>query len=121
MKTKKEIIEETKIYYSEDVSRRAINTVCGEESGCEYLTEDGRMCAVGRCFIEEGLFLYGTSSSYFLEKMIDYFKDEYKIYDVEFWISLQKFHDESTFWDSEGLTSNGINYYEELLRKYGEE
>lgn len=50
MKTKLEIIEETAAYYCEDPSRRAYNRVnmFAFEPTCQYITLDGRRCAVGR-------------------------------------------------------------------------
>lgn len=109
MKTKTEIINETVLYYSEDVNRRSIS----EQGGCSYLNHEGKMCAVGRCFTEEGLEKYGNASNFFGLNMIDSFKEEYKVYDTGFWEDLQKLHDYSGNWTSVGLSNKGresVNY-----------
>lgn len=102
MKTKLEIIEETVNYYSEDTSRRAFNG-----SGCEYLMEDGRNCAVGRCFTEDGLSNFGNCRTCFDYDMIPYLKEEYRIDDYDFWCDLQELHDTNAFWNDNGLTKGG--------------
>jgi hypothetical protein len=115
MKTRTEIIQETVDYYSEDVSRRAVT-----DGGCEYLTKDGRSCAVGRCFTEEGLKEYKDCNTIFIRQMLFYFKDEYKIDDSIFWEDLQHLHDHSLYWCNSGLSKSGEKYVEKLLLKYKE-
>lgn len=115
MKTKLEIIEETVKYYSEDTSRRAFNG-----RGCEYLTKDGRMCAVGRCLSEEGLKKYGLYSGRFCPLMIEYMKEEYKISDEFFWKELQHFHDANIYWNEMGLSEEGEDQVRKLKILYKE-
>lgn len=50
MKTKTQIIEETANFYNSG-NRAAVETE-NTTNTCEYLTKDGRMCAVGRCLID---------------------------------------------------------------------
>lgn len=128
IKTKREIIEETLEYYKNNP--RAINN-----GVCSYYTKESNMCAVGRCLENPKEFedlineAHANSDSsgtgiedalnYFEEKLWDYFKPEYKINDLNFWRNLQRFHDTSYYWNDEGLTELGINYYQDLLKKYG--
>lgn len=115
MKTKTEIINETAAYYSEDVNRRSI----AKAGGCAYLNDEGKTCAVGRCFTEEGLGIWGNSSKFFDISMVDYFKEEYKIHDREFWEELQKLHDYSGHWADLGLSNKGrdkVNYLLEIYK-----
>lgn len=123
MKTKIEIIEETVAYYCEDVNRRALN----EHGGCAYLTDDGRMCAVGRCEIDppkinEGGFAKigsdqnGNSLAGNRSKIK--FKPEYEGHEIEFWEDLQFLHDEDDHWSDDGISEKGMDYAEELKKKY---
>lgn len=106
VKTQEQVVKETVDYYSEDVSRRAKTA----EGGCAYLTQDGRMCAVGRCLSKEGLRQYGNSPSFFHHEMIDLFKSEYQIRDERFWRLLQGLHDTDGYWDENGLSEEGLRY-----------
>lgn len=114
MKTKLKIIEETVKYYSEDVRRRAVNGI-----QCSYITEDGRMCAVGRCLQNPKEF--GEISAYdlLLENEDDIFKPEYQGHDPEFWEGLQKLHDNRKFWTTKGISLNGQDKVKELKERWG--
>lgn len=103
-----EIIDETVKYYSEDLNRRAY--VPG--NGCQYLTEDGRMCAVGRCLenVEEvaKYFNLGHTVDDIHESYLD-FKPQYQGLNKTFWNDLQSLHDPDRYWNSKygGLTQAG--------------
>jgi len=113
MKTKLEIIEETATYYSEDTSRRA-----STNGMCEYLTLDGRMCAVGRCLIDPGAVVGGGAEAILGENGADkLLKEEYRGHDVNFWVYLQLFHD-GNYWDENGLTEKGKEFLQMLKEKY---
>jgi len=116
MKTKLEIINETVAYYSEDVNRRATNN----NGGCEYKTEDGRMCAVGRYLIHE---LPKPSSGVSVQplncNLDDFLMDEYSGHSVEFWSCLQSLHDRAEYWNATGLTESGQSYVNKLKEIYG--
>lgn len=134
-KTKKEIIDETVAFYSEDTSRRATNIeLIGGISfpRCKYLTEDGRMCAVGRCLIPDGKIRnYGNDYSYEIAmctsgqitNLEEILKPEYRGHDIGFWRDLQNFHDdnENAFWNEDGITEIGLNFVESLHLKYPDE
>lgn len=111
-KTKLEIIEETALYYSEDVSRRALNHL----GQCRYLTSDGKMCSVGRCLISPS---YGSqwSVSWFRD-LEEELKEEYKGHSLDFWNKLQKFHDWKEHWSSTGLTEEGEKYLQNLKNQF---
>lgn len=115
MKTKKEIIDETVAYYCEDVTRRAIDLDSGR---CDYLTEDNKMCAVGRCFEKEGLARYSGQLEPFSLNMFKFLKEEYRIELYDFWKHLQEFHDTPVYWDKEGLTEKGKAYVNFLHSEY---
>lgn len=109
MKTRKEIIDETVAYYSEDTSRRAMNV----NGYCEYETSDGRMCAVGRCMkkkvrtdLPENCDIQSIRDTYYcaLDKA---FKKPYRGHSLDFWMDLQALHDYSDYWNKKGLTRKG--------------
>lgn len=117
MKTQTEIIKETVQYYSEDVNRRA-----KEQKRCLYITDDKRMCAVGRCFTKIGLIeFYGVRSGFCYDRMFPFFKEEYKVGSENFWTELQDLHDNDYYWDKGGLTERGKKYVEYLLKEFGDE
>ena len=116
--TKLEIIEETVKFYSEDTSRRALNE---DGSRCEYLTLDGKKCAVGRCLdldSEELLRLNGMGGVFNVYRKDLVFKKEYKGHSVDFWASLQLLHDSESNWTSKGLSGYGLKYLKELEDTY---
>lgn len=93
-KTKAEIIEETVRYYEEDPSRRSYDMATHM---CNYLSPTGQMCAVGRCMTDPGS-VTATSDVYSLadssESGLDgLLKEEYRGHSVDFWDSLQQYHD----------------------------
>lgn len=116
MKTKIEIIEETVKYYSEDVSRRAVNVLC------EYLTDDGRMCAVGRCLynvkqaMDEDVEDWSTHEEFFTPV----WKKGYAGHEKEFWVDLQNLHDVERYWNDKGLTDLGKNQLLTLKKQYAQ-
>lgn len=121
-KSKIEILAETVAYYSEDVNRRAYNKI----GGCEYVTDDGRMCAFGRCMIDPvniPLPIPGRSvmnqPSYI--DINEWLKPEYQGYDKNFWYQIQALHDIPQFWDTKGLTDKGYWQVIDLTIQYSKE
>lgn len=115
-KTKLEIINETVAFYSEDVKRRAVN----EGGSCEYRTEDGRKCAVGRVLLPRHyqVSLEGETASDILRGRGDSILFlEYRGHSHGFWDALQHFHDRHQHWNRAGLTLEGIAYKNELIQK----
>lgn len=129
--TYSELLEETVQYYSEDPeNKRGLN----HYANCSYKTEDGKMCAVGRCIIHPELFQKAGAGDFtnLLEyipyrdfedlteediqhlgdghqgKISKILKPEYKhLTEHRFWDSLQHLHDSNSFWDKNGLTIKG--------------
>ncbi len=107
MKTTTQIIRETIAHYNRNTL--SIN----EYASCKYLTEDGRMCAVGRCMTETGINLFGTfqgdiykliSKHHLTDEEFDgYLKEEYRGHSVSFWKILQRLHDDDFNWDENGF------------------
>lgn len=105
MKTKIEIIEETVKFYTTERNHRSMNN-----GDCVYNGENGKHCAVGRCFTQDlkdegSSFTYNDSVGVCeLDEMecgLDSFlSEEYKGHDLKFWSQLQKLHDMNRFWDA---------------------
>lgn len=95
---------------------------------CSYLSNDGRMCAVGRCLKPEYLEIFhkiefgtlnmghGTAIDEIFEapaleglKISDVVKDEYSDITLEEWRKVQRLHDDDKNWDANGLSKNGHN------------
>lgn len=122
--TKLQILKETKDYYSEDPKRRAAT-----KTRCKYATNDGRYCAVGRCFIlpeliEEALDgkAINICSLISMNMGEDNFQEnlhpQYRGHGSAFWLDLQGFHDDNDYWSSIGLTEAGEEEYERLVNMY---
>jgi hypothetical protein len=117
-KTKLEILKETYEYYS-DPNKRGHN---GER--CCYLTSDGKMCAVGRCLINpkklqdlSGNTIGSLIAGYNINLNLR-LKPEYRGHSLEFWNSLQKWHDNSSNFDTDNITENGELAYQDLVKRY---
>lgn len=126
MMTKIEIINETIKYYRTNLRGIKANTL----NSCQYLTEDGAMCAIGRCLInpQEAMDIgigdvhdFYDESGENLDSML---KPEYIGHNYDFWSDLQSFHDDNACWalDKKGnkLTTEGIFKYNSLLKIYGQ-
>ena len=91
-----EIVEETLQYYLEDPSRRAVDA----KGRCQYYTEDGKMCAVGRCMLYAPAHMHCTKAarSFTYEELQRLLKPDYREHSIEFWEDLQNIHD-SGLWE----------------------
>ena len=109
------ILNETIEYYSSDVTRRAVDPQSGH---CEYLTKDGRMCAVGR-MMKKGRWqgcdesIYGTLGDYGKDCLKARFRD----LPADFLSDLQGLHDKYRHWDANGLTADG-EHQVEVIKNY---
>jgi hypothetical protein len=118
-KTKLEILKETYEYYS-DPNKRGHN---GER--CCYLTSDGKMCAVGRCLINPKklqdlsgntiISLVHNNNKINLNLRL---KPEYRGHSLEFWCSLQVWHDNSSNFDTDNINERGELAYQRLVKRY---
>lgn len=127
-KSKLQIIEETVKFYTENPSQRATD----KHDYCEYITTDGRRCAVGRYMIDPSKFAGSSGGSVHyianIEKRTNencpVFTQEDLIEEVRghnwsFWAALQGFHDSPINWKLGELTEEGINHVERLKKDYG--
>lgn len=122
-KTKPEIINETAQY---TLKTRGYDNTFG---GCKYLTDDGKMCAAGRCMTKEAAEFYTKRGGSVVTIAEDLFvkeskefdsllQEEYRGHSVEFWQDLQTFHDVSRNFTDDGLTEVGEKRLQELRDKY---
>lgn len=131
-----EIIKESVLYYSEDITRRGIVSTPLGKQGVYFDKTLNVMCIVGRCinpnkidpslltgdvgeFIEISIKQGISSPDVRLE---DILKEQYKGHDVEFWDNLQSLHDLHMYWEPKtGLTPSGIEYLKHILEKWAPE
>lgn len=137
MKTlsKAQIINETVSFYSADTKRRSVNQN-GATPGCQYISEDGRNCAVGRCLTTkvkdkvatseynnadfQGL-VVGMLDCSWPDALVNYnkiLKPSYRGHNMRFWEDLQSLHDNDDFWNETGLTIKGNQELDNLNKKY---
>ena len=113
--TKLEIIEQLfDKGYCLDTSTRSSN-----DSGCLYITKDGRMCAIGKCLIDPTTVntLLSVSAIPNLENKL---KPEYRGHSVSFWAKLQRMHDNEEYWNNKGLAKKGTRQLNKLKLRYSE-
>lgn len=116
MKSKPEIINETVQNYN--VNPRAVDS----DGGCDYISPEGYMCAVGRCMKNPTPDMYGSVKFLFnkssTSNLEDELKDDYKGHSIEFWDDLQQLHDLDDYWDGNTLTDDGKEYYQQIYYKW---
>ena len=119
--TKEEIIRETVAFYNKNnravVIKEYFNSGCAT-TRCVYLTDDKKMCAVGRCMTKAGLqkvFDEGIDdesatyiNGYFVGGIDTVLKKKYHGHDENFWQRLQLLHDTASHWDENGITPTGV-------------
>ena len=106
------LLDETVKYYSEDTSRRAL-----ENGACKYLTEDGRMCAVGRCLDKDKvdyIDIENVAVDTVLTMYHQPFIPEYSGYWGKFWCELQTLHDNDIYWIGGKLSQSGKRKVERI-------
>jgi hypothetical protein len=106
------LIDETVAYYAADPQRRRAK----DNSGCSYETDDGRRCAVGRCLQDpryiQIVVVTPLACSALPDRMQastldELLKPEYRGYPEELWRLLQRLHDSTVYWNTNGLTLTG--------------
>jgi hypothetical protein len=124
-----EVVRQTIEFYKGSPAQRAVSN-----GVCEYVSNDGRRCAVGRCMLESikhGEYC-GTWSALRpgdklkplnmnalkAEERELLLKPEYRGLSGQMWGRLQYWHDEPIFWNAEGLTPHGKQEADELLQLY---
>jgi len=118
LKTKLEIIAEVEAHFVANPRNRALD----KNKSCVYFDVDTQnKCAVG-IFLKNPEWIEkkfsGLSAVEVFEKSFTCLKPEYQIEDVEFWRDLQRFHDYSKLWDSDGLTERGVKFLNYLKETY---
>lgn len=126
--TKLQIIEETAAFYGEDTTRRATYKNEYGNTQCSYLMEDGRKCAFGRVLENPEILKDQTCSVWGIYKKVCgsfdiKFLPQYNKYsqDMDFWDSIQSFHDNDIYWDKKGLTKLGKSELKHLKERYSHE
>jgi hypothetical protein len=116
--TQEQIVRETVAFYTSK-NRAAVESVRPDNgctsTQCLYLTEEGKMCAVGRCMTKKGLgrvlLSYHKASVHDLDDAFDgidrLLKKKYHGQNISFWANLQRLHDNKNWWDENGITENG--------------
>lgn len=117
--TNEELLDETIEYYK--THPRAMN----ENGTCQYLTNEGNMCAIGRCLTKKGFQDvniidnkgYVVNGSLNLKTLRPLLKSKYK--KITFWEDLQYLHDRDLLWSpnetgGNDLSSVGLGYVEQL-------
>jgi len=100
--------------YVADPSKRAAT----KTGTCQYLTEDGRKCAIGR-HILPGTYNERCETrgvSLVLCEMSEMFPDWMKKLNRKFLAQIQIFHDNNRFWNNCGLSPNGSHALRILKR-----
>ena len=115
--TAHQIIDETIEYYTKN-PRSFITDEVGDTTCC-YLTDEGAMCAVGRCLTEDALKIIhqvheGNSAYHLLDTDEFQLKPQYEGQSKLFWTKLQKLHDGDTYWDKDGLSCDGKEYVKKI-------
>ena len=120
--TPKELIEETANFYN--LSNRGNNI---HSLQCDYLASNGNKCAVGRCILDEkveefqdrfeGEGIYSIVECYG-EEFKCYLNPKYLDISQDLWDALQTFHDCSNNWTETGLSVEGLDNKEELLKRF---
>lgn len=112
VRTKEEylaLLNETVKYYTDGNPRGKVDDMCS------YLTDNGAMCAVGRCLQNPGDLCSDDNSAAvgdlqlgFGQEFDGMFKNEYQEFHVNFWECLQGVHDVDQYWtNDQELTTSG--------------
>jgi hypothetical protein len=121
--TYKDVIEITKERYSNNTKLRSLDA----DKKCFYFHENGNKCAVGH-FLKEGTNIGLMNGDEINNILLS--EDDFKYYmvdnvqhlqDINFWDDLQFFHDTDIFWDENGITEKGLQYYTNLLNNYAKQ
>jgi len=112
--TKEQIVREIVAFYTSK-NRAMVESKPYGSTQCLYLTEEGKMCAVGRCMTKKGLervlVSHAQASTHELDDTFDgidkLLKKKYHGQNISFWCDLQRLHDHENWWDENGITEQG--------------
>lgn len=110
--TKEEIVKETALFYNS--KNRSFSA---EDYVCCYTDANSNHCAVGRCMIAEKRPSINsgrntdTLSKLLGEDDIDSILEEkYRGHEFEFWLNLQRLHDDEFHWTEDGINDKGKQF-----------
>lgn len=109
-KRRLDLLNDTVEYYSIP-GRRAVT-----RTGCSYLTEDGRMCAIGRI----SKVARESGDIGFVTVIFEKLEDDIKELGLEFLFRLQALHDNDVNWKEDGITDRGREEVLEIKRFFCE-
>jgi hypothetical protein len=93
--------------------------------GCLYLSDDGSKCAVGMFIKDEYINDENWVEAHndegadcLLYRSDEILVEEYRGLGAEFWADIQCLHDEESYWDEKGLTTEGKIMVAEIKEGY---
>lgn len=98
-----DFLNETVSYYSEDISRRSISN----SFSCEYLTDDGKMCAIGRHIPKNKYNKSIENLTVNSDEVFSLLPKRIKNLGQFFLCHIQTLHDSDECWDENGITETG--------------
>jgi hypothetical protein len=115
--TKIEILHETAKHYN--LSNRSVDS-----ERCLYVGPNNKQCAFARCCVNplkewDGHGGVNSLVNRFGKDNVDnLLKPEYHGHKIEFWIKVQRLHDVLHYWNEDGLSEQGREEYNKLLKLY---
>lgn len=115
---RKEFIDDIVMYYSADVSRRAVVDLKDGDSTCKYRTADGRKCAVGRHVPDDVYDILMEGHSINTDGMKKYLPETILSLGVDFLQDVQQLHDCDDNWDDKGISPYGKIVVETIMARH---
>lgn len=114
--TKIEIIDYVVDYFQK-------NPRAKDGTKCLYLTKTGLRCGHSICLEDDFVKNTPISRSTNAEILInehgdDIHKPEFRSHDSDFWMNIQRIHDNNYFWRDNELTDDGKEFVKELKQEY---
>lgn len=114
--TKIEIIDYVVDYFKE-------NPRAKDGMNCLYLTKTGLRCGHSICleddFIKDTFIAKSTNAEILIGNHgDDIHKPEFRGHDTDFWMNIQRIHDNNYFWRDNELTDDGNQFIKELKQGY---
>ena len=101
------------------------STASSPSKSCYYLSEDGLKCAVGMFIKDEYIndedwveAHNDEGADCLLYRSDEILVEEYRGLGAEFWADIQCLHDEESYWDEKGLTTEGKIMVAEIKEGY---
>ncbi len=110
---RKKFLDETVAYYSEDVTRRAVDVTCYYRLQCEDGTV--KKCAIGRHIPDDKYRPGIEGGGIHNENVYNSLPLKIKKLGVLFLSHIQNLHDGNHYWTTEGLSLEGREKYDEII------